>query len=292
MIDENAYLGDCDNAYDCQLFKEGCHNCKGQNFDINYQDFNGRWTAEGCRNLAIAKEKGYSSISNICFVAPQWVVERAEQSYLLKGRKFYVVDEYVNNNDIFVPRPVEEEKWLSLGIDTSKILILNVARFSNTRKGVRFYLDLARSMEDDDRYQFINVGFDGDRDEIPQNYVGIPFVSDQKELAEFYTLADLFMITSLSDTMPNACLEALSCGTPICGFDTTGIPYVAEYPLGQYVEPKNVEQLKQVVLSTNKKDEKMSKKCREYAMERFSPEVSGKNMLKIYNEMLTNQSKL
>lgn len=289
MIDENPYLGDCDNAFDCHLFKRGCHFCNGENYNIHNAYYKGRWSALGCRNIAKQKMNGYKSIDNICFVAPQWVIERAQESFLLRDRKFYAVDEYVNNKEVFFPRKTPNSKWEKLGINISKILILNIANYTNKRKGVAYFVDLANKMINDERYQFINVGFDGNSELLPKNYIGVPFVTNQEELAQFYTLADLSMITSLSDTMPNTCLEALSCGTPVCGFNITGIPYVAEYPLGQFVEPRNVDQLAEVVLHTRKKTTDIQEKCREYAIKRYSPEVSGKRMIEIYQEMILNK---
>ena len=132
----------------------------------------------------------------------------------------------------------------------------------------------------------MNIGYDGPQDNLPSNYKAIPFVANQDELAEFYSLADLAMITSLSDTMPNTSLEALSCGSPVCGFNITGVPYVADEPLGIFVEPRNVDALFEVVKNTEKKTLDISRKCREYALRRYSPEVSGKRMLNIYKDMI------
>ena len=101
-------------------------------------------------------------------------------------------------------------------------------------------------------------------------------------------MSDLAMITSLSDTMPNTSLEALSCGTPVCGFSITGIPYVADEPLGVFVEPRNVNQLADVVRKTAKKTDILSHQCREYALKRYSPIVSGNKMIEIYKEMIDN----
>lgn len=288
MIDESAYLGDCDNAYDCLTFQKGCQLCSGENYDKVHSDMYDLWTLQGCRRLSRTKERGYAAVSNICFVAPKWVVERAESSYLLHGRRFYAVDEYVNTHDVYIPSVASAEKWKAIGMDPEKIIILNVNRFSNVRKGVRFFVELARMLEEDERYQFVNVGFDRDAaaEHLPRNYIPVSFVGDQKELAQYLSVADLLITTSLSDTMPNICLEALSCGTPVCGFRITGIPYVAEEPLGRFVEPGNVEQLKEVVLATGKKTAVMARACREYALKRYSPEVSGQKMVEIYQEMI------
>ncbi len=291
MIDENPYLGECDNAYDCMVFcNEGCIECKGDNREANYLDFHHRWSYNGCRRVAKTKEKGYSNISNICFAAPQWVVERAQSSQLLKNRQFYVVDEYVDNENVYVPRQASANKWRDLNIDVKKVIVLNVAKYSNARKGVSYFVELAKKMEDNENYIFVNVGFDGDDRILPSNYVAVPFIKSQEELAEFLTIADLHITTSLSDTMPNILLEALSCGTPVCGFNITGIPYVAEVPLGYFVEAGNVQALIEIVERTGKKKKDLSDECRKYALKRFSPEVCLNKYLDIYTIMLGRKS--
>lgn len=288
MIDENPYLGNCDNAYSCTQFIEGCDKCNAQNIKVNIEDYKGKWNKQSCRRLAKMKNIAYNSIDNICFIAPEWVVKRADQSHLLKDKKKYIVDEYINTKELYYPRQINNEIVQKYKIDLNKIIILNIAKYSNIRKGVKCFIELAKRMENDDRYLFINIGYDGNNISLPKNYLAIPFEADQERLACFYSLADLYMITSLSDTMPNACLEAMACGTPICGFNITGIPYIAEEPIGQFVAPNSVEELERIVLKTEKKQQNVSKMCREYAVNRFSTDVCVDRIIQIYGEMIKN----
>ncbi len=287
MIDEAPYLGSCDNAYNCTQFRDsdgGCTACRGLNNQINKKEIHRTFSTFRCIRGAKIKERAYQKIDNICFAAPQWVIDRAQSSRLLKGRKFYSVDEYVNNKDLFYPRPVFEV-CSKYGIPEDKIIILNVARFTNIRKGIGDYIELAGRMKEDERFIFVNVGFDGDASILPDNYLPIAFVKDQEELAQLYSAADLLVITSCSDTMPNVCLDALSCGTPVCGYNVTGIPYVAKEPLGTFVPFRDIDALKDVILHTGKKDKRLWKACREYAVKRYSSDTYYSNMLKIYFDM-------
>lgn len=285
MIDEYAYLGGCDNAYDCKVFYSGCDRCGGQNAAINREDYQGFWNQYACRSAARIKRTAYGYVEDICFAAPEWVVRRAQSSFLLRGRQFYEVDEYVNNASVYYPRALSGSDWERAGIDQNKIMILNVARYSNVRKGMKYFMELARRLESDERFLFVNIGYDGEPDGLPSNYKAIPFVKDQNELAKYYTMSDLYMITSLSDTMPNVCLEALSCGTPVCGFHITGIPYVAEEPLGVFVEAGDIDALARVVRGSGKKSGVVSERCRAYALKRYSPDVYGEKMTAIYKKM-------
>lgn len=48
-------------------------------------------------------------------------------------------------------------------------------------------------------------------------------VHDERLMAMTYAAADLLVIPSLEDNLPNTMLESLCCGTPVLGFPTGGI---------------------------------------------------------------------
>lgn len=54
------------------------------------------------------------------------------------------------------------------------------------------------------------------------NYLLLPVIKDSKKLAEYYSLADCFVICSKRENFPTTCIEAQCCGTPIVGFDAGG----------------------------------------------------------------------
>ena len=125
----------------------------------------------------------------------------------------------------------------------------------NDRKGGRYYIDLARRFENDDRFVFVHVGYRNRKEEnLPGNFIPIGFVNDMNLLADYFSIGDLFVFPSLLDTMPNACLDALACGTPILCFNISGMPYIANDEIGTFVEPRKVlMNLARVVNSVQKK---------------------------------------
>lgn len=279
MLDEYPYLGRCCYSYNCDEFQNGCRKCK-----INKREYPQTWFFRQSRKFYNDKIKDYN-YKKLCFTGPQWVINRAKQSPMMKGKKFYCVDEYVDTDNVFFPR--KSYKYVNKEIDNNKIIILTVAPYSNPRKGGKYFLELAKSLHDDDKFQFVYVGMNVEGVDIPKNVIVKGFISNQDELAEYYSIADLFVCTSIADTMPNVCLDSLACGTPILGFNVSGIPFVAEKPIGNFVSVKRIDELKSVVLKTKKKTQLLIDQCRKYALKRYSPQIYYKKMKKIYEEMMS-----
>lgn len=284
MLDEHPYLGYCMYAYDCDQYITGCRNCDWKRFRREYPR---NLFRNGSEKTVALKQRAYADYSDkLIFTAPKWVLERAEKSYLLKEMNLKEVDEFVDTDKIFYPRATDGLKE-ELGIPKDAFVVLNVAPSNDPRKGVRYYVELAKQFgHAHPEYVFVHVGYQGRIEGLPSNFIPISFVRDQGRLAQFYSMADVFVCTSLADTMPNTCLDALSCGTPILGFDITGVPYVAEAPLGYFVEAGNISELGKALLVKEKKTQEVVEQCREYAVKRYSPETYYKKMIKIYEDLL------
>lgn len=278
MLDEFPYLGRCCYSYDCNQFQTGCLHCTAKRNEYPYTFFFRR-----SHKFFYDKMKAYA-YDEICFTGPQWVLNRAKTSPLLSDERLYCVDEYVDTDHVFYPRKAFKKLAQDI-ISLDKIIILTVAPYSNPRKGGSFFLELAHLLESEERFQFIYIGMDVRHVSLPSNCKAVGFVKDQNELAEYYSIADLFVCTSTADTMPNVCLDSLACGTPILGFDISGIPFVAEEPLGHFVTPFDIHLMADYVRKTGKKDSRLIQKCRDYAVKRYSPSVYYKKMLDIYRDM-------
>jgi len=58
--------------------------------------------------------------------------------------------------------------------------------------------------------------------DLPSGIIGITRTDSIKELAEIYSVADVFVNPTLEDNFPTTHLEALACGTPVIAFNTGG----------------------------------------------------------------------
>lgn len=264
MIDEYPFLGKCGYCYDCTNYLSSCGDCprlraypKSMFFDKTHEIFNMKYSY-------------YGKFNDATFVGPLYTVESSKKSPLIKDNpniRLAVLDESI---DVERNRPRDNSPILGeLGIDNSKIILVCVAPSSNPRKGCKYYIEAAKRLEKDNRFVFVHIGFVDEKNDLPSNYIPIGFVNDQEKLAQYYSMADLFVFPSIMDTMPNACLEALASGSPLLCFNTSGMPYIGDSNVMTLVDLKNVDQMIEVIKNTGKKNEDIISKCRNYALSRY-----------------------
>lgn len=279
MFDEFPYMGRCPFSLECEQFKSECKKCPHLNnypkslfFDRSSYSFK-------------RKKKIYEGFEHITFASVKWCCERAKSSALLKNMPIIELDNPINYDDVFFPRETEKLRN-KLGIPQQNKVIMTVAVASIPTKGGKYFVELARMMQERKDITFVYVGYDVNNWDIPENMITIGFVRSQDLLAEYYSLADLFVCTSLADLTPNACLDALGCGTPLAGFSEGGVPYCADESCGSFVKTYDLVALSGVIIKSERKTPERIKEVREYAYRRYSSNMVYDKYLEIYNKLL------
>lgn len=226
----------CHLTLDCTRFHTSCCHCPllpggGSDNDLAAKTWR--------RKLRLLSEYRISFVT-----CSRWLASEAEKSALLKNQ-------YITS----IPNPIDNRKFApqdktaarrSAGLPADKRLILFAAqRVTNKYKGMD-YLTEACSKLSEQYPEMLNdtavVILGGSADELRDSFTfpvhTISYISDEKTMAELYNSADVFVLPSLSENLPNTIMEAMSCGVPCVGFNVGGIPeeidhkqngYVAEY---------------------------------------------------------------
>lgn len=277
MTDEFAFMGKCCSSFECEKYKTGCHHCP------HLKNYPASLIFDNSRFVFNLKKKAYQGWDKVIFRSAPYVVNKAKGSYLLKDKQLSETDSSVDITNIYHPRNSEKLRQ-ELGIPENKKVALLCAPSTDPHKGAQYFEECARLCEKDD-IVFVQVAFNGNKETLLSNFIPISYVNSPELLAEYYSMADVYVCTSVSDAQPNTCLEAMGCGTPIIGFNISGVPYVASKEFGTFVEPFDVQKMAEAIRNLPRKTEASIKACHEYAKQRFSVEATNGTFIDFVEEM-------
>jgi len=159
------------------------------------------------------------------------------------------------------------------------------------RKGLHLLVEaLAGGDPDGDVFLIcVGPGFPPDLRRFPHNHVEA--VHDDRLLSQIYSSADVLVVPSLQENLPNTAVEAISCGTPVVGFAVGGIPDIVRPGLtGSLARPGDAGDLRRAIteLLNNQNRKVMSESCRRIALQEYSLENQARRYLDLYEQLLRN----
>ena len=87
------------------------------------------------------------------------------------------------------------------------------------------------------------IGNSAPMQNIPENIIALGRIENRVDLAKYYSLADLSVITSKRETFSMPVAESLCCGTPVIGFEAGGPESVALDEYSEFVEFGSADKL-------------------------------------------------
>ena len=228
------------------------------------------WNTMGAYHLAIQRRESWLERwtwkrktrlyeqGGISFVAcSRWLREEAENSPLMSQLR-------VRN----IPNPIDTSVFHPVcHADTKRVLFV-AQRSDNPMKGIQ-YLDEAAKMLDG--VEIVALGRD------------IPYIYNEKDMAQLYASVDAFVLPSLSENLPNTIMEAMACGTPCVGFDIGGIPEMIDHKQNGYVARyKDATDLAEGIRFVLDNRETLGLAARDKVMREYSEEMVAKRYVEVY----------
>ncbi len=287
LHDQNPFTGGCHYDYGCDKFKTQCGACP-QLGSSNQNDLS--------RQVWRRKRQAYRKAGDrLHVVAPsQWLGDTAQESSLFGDVPISVIP-YGVDTDLFFPSNGAGLRS-TLGIDPDDRAVLFVAEStSNQRKGFSLLLEALKNISLDDNLCLLSVGATKPKvnTSTPHHHLGK--IINDRLLAAIYACADLFVIPSRQDNLPNTVLESMSCGTPVVGFETGGIPdMVRPHETGLLAEAGDVRKLREAIELLAQSDDKrreMSRTCREVAVEEYALQVQAKRYRTLYSQVAVSSER-
>lgn len=221
----------------CDRWKTECHDCL-----YDKKMYPASYFFDRSRAQHKKKKKMFLGINDLTLVTPsKWLAKLVGESYL----KDYPVRVINNGIDLNIFKPTQSNFKEKYNLQDKKI-VLGVAASWGERKGLDVFTELANRLNAD--YQILLVGTNDTIDkQLPKNIISIHRTNNQKELAEIYSAADVFLNPTREDTFPTVNIESLACGTPVVTFKTGGSPEIIDETCGSTVECNDIDALEKEI---------------------------------------------
>lgn len=277
---EFFYTGNCAHAFECKGYLEGCPECPDYRKQTRSLFFNR--TEKAWQKM----KKAFEGFDNITMVAVSpWAERRLQSSLIARELPTCMIENGIDTEDIFRKH---KNSMLAQKYHDRKMVLHVTSNFSDAEgdaKGGCYILQLAKRLPD---MQFVVVGpYHLETQIAPPNVEFVGRVDNPFHLAEYYSAADIMVMTSRRETYGLTCVESLSCGTPVIGFKNGGSETVALEGYSEFVEYGEIGQLERVLLKWVDKKKEISEELENFAREKYSCKTMALKYWELYNRVLT-----
>ncbi len=282
-----AFTGGCHYSQNCDRYTVSCGTCpqlgSSQSWDLS------RWVWQ-------RKAKAWKNL-NLTVVTPSsWLAKCASSSSLFKDIRIEVIP-YGLDTEKYKPinRQLARE-ILNLPQDKRLILFGSLYATRDKRKGFHLLQGALQELSQfgwQDSMELVIFGASQPANPpdfgFKTHYLGK--LNDDISLALVYSAADVFVLPSVEDNLPNTILEAIACGTPCVAFNIGGMPDMIEHQKNGYLaQAYKIEDLAQGIAWVLEKEEihhKLSYRAREKTEKEFTLENQAHRYLSLFNDILT-----
>jgi glycosyltransferase involved in cell wall biosynthesis len=288
LHDQWPFTGGCHYSAGCMKYRSNCSRCPQLLDD-----------ATGLISALLQDKVHYFEDSQITIVSPsQWLADCTRESTIFRKHRVETIPNSLET-DVFSPLDKKAARN-KLGLHEEGLILLFGSENGNEkRKGFKELLSAMQVCMESERFarmvrdQKISVmcfGHPAKELELSGLHV-IPlgFLETDDNIRNAYCAADIFILPSLEDNLPNTMLESMSCGIPVVAFNTGGMPdVIINEHTGLIVPSGDVRALGNAIVSLTfdrQKIEFMGRNCRTAAIEKYSLETQARRYLQLYDDV-------
>lgn len=233
------------------------------------------------------KRKAIQSIKNGTIVSPsKWLLEEAEKSKV-----------FVGFNEAYIPNSIDlnlfelQDKEIlrrGRGVESDEFVILFVSdSLKNHRKGFDLLTEALQYLKNI-KITVLAIGKGEILNDSELKIIAAGEIKSPLEMAECYSMADVFILPSREDNLPNVILESFASGIPIIGFPIGGIAeHTVDCITGVLAEDVTAKSLAEAISKFYKtKNNYKDLVVRKYAEENFSFKRQADSYISLYQKVL------
>lgn len=119
--------------------------------------------------------------------------------------------------------------------------------------------------------------------------IPLGYVSNEKQIVDIYCSADVFVMPSLDENLPNTIMEAMACGVATVGFKVGGVPEMIDHLKNGYIAKyKDADDLAAGIywVLAEADREELKKQCVQKVMSSYSQRSVAMKYIEVYNQVL------
>ncbi len=277
LHDMNPFTGGCHHAENCEGFKISCKRCP--QLTSEYENYS-------YQNWGV---KHQANLTNLHIVSPSsWLNKQSLSSSLFCNQNHFIIPNAVDTNIFKIYDKAFCRSFFN--IPKNQKTILFVAQDVNIPlKGMHYLVDIIDTFED--TVSILVVG-QNKLTWSSKNIISLGTINDERIMALLYNTADIFVLPSLAENLPNVIIESLCCGTPVVAFDVGGIPDLIEHGENGFIAEKDNKaslfRYLNKALSYNWKKERICEKARK----QYNLHLQTNKYISLFKNILLNNTKL
>ena len=283
-----GFTGGCHYSQECDRYTESCGKCpilqSSRDYDLS------RW-------LWQRKAKAWQNIDLTIVTPSKWLAKCAKTSSLFRDLRIEVIP---NGLDIDRYKPIDRQQaknWLGLPQDKQIILFGAVSATRDLRKGFHLLLPALQKLQHyygSDCVELVVFGSSQPSTPLDLNfkvhYLGK--LQDDIAIALLYAAADVMVVPSSQEAFGQTASEAMSCGTPVVAFNTTGLQDIIDSERNGYLatpyDPQDLARGIVWILEDVERWHCLSARARAKAIQEFTVQLQADRYFQLFQDTLAN----
>lgn len=278
LHDSWVFTGGCHSPQECRKFQDRCGGCPELNSHREHDLSRWNWK----RKHATWKNMDFMVVTPSC-----WLAEIAKNSSLLAGRRIESIPNAVDTS-IFHPMDRASARAV-LGLPSGPPLVFFGAHGALTdwNKGADLWKASMTFVADGcPGVEAVLAGSTGGLGKMPLRVHELGVLTPER-VAMAMSAADVTVVPSRMENLPNMVAESLACGTPVAAFAVGGIPeMVTPGKMGYLAQPHDAEDLAKGICELLARGDVLRSACATVAKETYAPETIARCHLELYHSLV------
>lgn len=272
--------------HDCWLFTGGCYHfasvgCEKWRTNCNhcpkkYSDTPAFLSKKSAQILADRK-RYVNAIPQLTIIgASEWIANECKRSILSRCNISYIH----NGFDLNIFRPTASDLRKHYSIEGKYVLLGSAGKWYDPLN-IETYKYFVSNMSED--MVLVLFGCSILHKHPIKNVIEIGYITEPKEMAALYSMADIFVNCTREDTLPGVNIECQAAGTPVVTYDATGCKETINDHCGRVVKTGDYEALYKAVLEIRAIGKSaLSEKCIAWIKDNFDMNNSYQKYIDLY----------